>query len=105
MGRTIVYGCFEWDEEKNELNIRKHGISFEEATEIFDDPLFWERYDRQHSSLDETRFVGIGKINGFTVVSSCYIDRNGRTRIINARRATRKEIKDYEQHCWNFFHA
>ena len=103
MGKTVVCGQFEWDEDKNALNIKKHGISFEEATEIFDDPLFWERYDRQHSSLDETRFIGIGKINGFTVVSSCYIDRNGRTRIINARIATSMEEKDYEQWCKHFY--
>ena len=90
-------------EEKNALNIKKHGISFEEATEIFDDPLFWERYDRKNSTIDEERFFGIGKINGFTIVSSCYTDRNGRTRIINARIATSREEKDYEQWCKHFY--
>ena len=103
MGRTVVFGRFEWDEQKAQANIRKHGISFEDAVSIFDDPLLWERYDWENSTIEENRYFGIGQIDGFVIVASCYTNRNGRTRIINARRATGKEEKDYEQWCKGFY--
>ena len=89
--------------DKAKANIKKHKISFEDVLPIFDDPLRWERYDWKNSTLEENRYIGIGKIDGFTVVSSCYTDRKGRTRIINARIATSKEERDYEQWCKNFY--
>ena len=103
MGKTIVHGRFEWDEDKAKANIKKHKISFEEAIDLFNDPLLWERYDFKNSTNEESRYIGIGQIDGFVIVSSCYTDRNGRTRIINARRASSKEEKDYEQWCKNFY--
>ena len=103
MGRTVVFGNYEWDEEKNRANIKKHNIGFEEVLPVFDDPLFWERFDSKSSASDENRYIGIGKINGFTIVTSCYTDRNGRTRIINARIATKEEEKDYERWCESFY--
>ena len=104
MGKTIVHGRFEWDEEKAKANYKKHGITFEEAINLFNDPLLWERYDLCNSNEEENRYIGIGQIDGFVIVSSCYTDRDGRTRIINARRASSKEEKDYEQWC-KHFHA
>ena len=103
MGRTIVVGRFEWDEDKAKANIKKHGISFEDATALFDDPLLWERYDQSHSSIEESRYFGIGQIDGFVIVASCYTSRDGRIRFINARRATSKEKKDYERWCQGFY--
>ena len=97
MGKTVVCGQFEWDEEKNELNIRKHGISFEAILPMFDDPFLWERYDRQHSSLEESRYFGIGNVRGYLFVASCYTTRDGRIRIINARRASSEERRGYER--------
>ena len=103
MGKTVVYGCFEWDEDKAQANLKKHKLSFEEAVAIFDDPMLLERYDWDNSTLEESRFIGIGQIDGFVVVSSCYTDSNGRTRIINARRASSEEKKDYERWCKGFY--
>ena len=54
MGENVIHGRFEWDKEKEAINIKKHGISFEEILPMFDDPLFWEKEDFAHSSLDET---------------------------------------------------
>ena len=102
MGKTVVHGNFEWDEEKAEANYKKHGISFEDALSIFDDPLLWERYDWRNSTFEESRYFGIGQIDGFVIVASCYTTREDRIRIINARRATSKERKDYEQWCKGF---
>lgn len=102
MGKTVVHGNFEWDEEKNKANIENHGMSFEEILPMFDDPLFWEQYDSEHSKVDETRYFGTAKINGFAVVVSSYTERE-RTRIISARISTPQEEKRYEEWCKQFY--
>jgi len=86
---------FEWDQRKAEINERKHGVKFEEVVDIFEDPLSMTGFDPDHS-MDEERYITIGqtKSGRFLVVS--HTDRNGAIRIISARRATRREIKDYE---------
>lgn len=102
MSKTIVNGKFEWDLEKAEKNIKKHGISFEEILPMFDDPLFWERYDINNSTAEETRYIGTAKINGFTVVVSSYTERE-RIRIISARISSPEEEKRYEEWCKQFY--
>ena len=102
MGKTVVHGNFEWDEEKNKANIENHEMSFEEILPMFDDPLFWEQYDSEHSKVDETRYFGTAKINGFAVVVSSYTERE-RTRIISARISTPQEEKRYEEWCKQFY--
>ena len=99
MGRTVVSGRFEWDEQKAKLNVKKHKISFEAILPMLNDPMFIEDFDEENSTSDESRFRTIGQINGFAIVASCYTHRNGRIRIINARRATPKERHYYEQRC------
>ena len=94
---TIEYYGFEWDEEKNKRNLKKHGIMFEEAVLVFNDPFLLEKYDVLHSS-GEDRFSGIGRIRGFFVTFVCYADRNGKISMISARKATGKEVKEYERH-------
>jgi uncharacterized DUF497 family protein len=103
MGKTIVHGTFEWDEDKANENISKHGLRFEDILPIFDDPLFWEQTDFANSTLEETRFLGVGKLNNFAVIVSCYTERNGRTRIINARITTSEEERKYENWCKQFY--
>ena len=102
MGENVIHGRFEWDKEKEAINIKKHGISFEEVLPMFDDPLFWEKEDFAHSSLDETRYIGTAKVNGFSVIISCYTERE-RIRIISARASTKEEEKFYEQWCKQFY--
>lgn len=102
MGNTVIRGNFEWDSEKAETNIRKHGIAFEEILPMFDDPLFWERYDADHSTADEVRYLGTARVNGIAVVVSSYTERE-RTRIISARISTSEEEKRYEQWCRQFY--
>ena len=55
---------FEWDENKNEINKVKHGISFETAALVFQDENRVEIFDRFHSSLEEERYLLIGKVKG-----------------------------------------
>jgi uncharacterized DUF497 family protein len=87
---------FEWDDAKASGNRRKHGISFDEATSAFYDPLSVTIPDPDHSA-SEARFVLIGvTVTGRLVVVS-HTDRGHRIRIINARRPTRLERVSYEK--------
>ena len=94
MGRTVVFGDFEWDEDKAQQNIRKYGISFEEATQIFADPYFFEVLDDKHSTADEVRHLGWGRVRGFVVATIVFVKR-GRVRLVSARKANKKEEKNY----------
>ena len=102
MGKMVIKGNFEWDEDKNKANISKHGICVEEILPMFDDPLFWEQYDESHSDEDETRYLGMARIEGVAVLVSSYVDR-GRIRIISARVSTREEQRRYEKWCEQFY--
>ena len=87
---------FEWDENKNQLNIKKHGISFEEASSVFYDDEALIISDEAHSENEE-RFVMIGfsyKYN-LLVVCHCYRQNESIIRIISARKATNSERKEY----------
>jgi len=91
---------FSWDEAENRLNQRKHGVSFELAKLVFDDPLQVTRQDRTEAG--ERRWQTIGMVGDTTllqVAHSCEdTDRDGEhVRIISARRATRLERRVYEQ--------
>ena len=87
---------FEWDENKNKINIIKHGVSFDEAQTVFDDPNGLYIPDEEHSS-DEDRFKLIGYSEKYRILFVCYCYRNvDRIRLISARRATRSEKSLYE---------
>ena len=86
---------FEWDREKAAANARKHGVAFSEAMTIFGDPLELTIDDPDHSH-DERRFLSIGMSAAGRVLVVAYTEREGRTRIINAREASSQERKSYE---------
>lgn len=92
---------FEWDERKNRANIEKHQISFDEAKDIFEDPLHIAKLDCRFSYFEE-RWITIGsaKSDKILVVANIFFDDNGEEiiRIISARKATQKEKDFYEQH-------
>lgn len=83
---------FEWDEEKNSRNIKKHGISFETASRVFDDPEYLEIPDLTHSN-EEDRYIVIGKVE--EVLFVVYTEREDRVRIISARLARPIERRQY----------
>ena len=87
---------FEWDAKKARDNIKKHGVSFEEASTIFGDPLALTIYDPLHSE-EEDRFVTLGESEKGRLMVVSFTDREDRIRIISARAATRRERKDYEK--------
>jgi uncharacterized DUF497 family protein len=87
---------FEWDRHKAEANLRKHGVSFEEAQTIFIDPLSITLPDPDHSE-DEERFIDIGMSDNRRVLVVVYTERGQRIRLISARKATPVERKQYEE--------
>jgi len=89
---------FEWDEDKNKANRKKHGIWFEEARSVFDDIHGRLFIDVEHSD-HEDRFILIGhnSSNKLLVVVHCEIDSGSIIRIISARKATKKERNYYEK--------
>lgn len=87
---------FEWDKEKAISNLKKHGVSFEEAATVFSDPLSSTIPDPRHSQ-DEERHIIIGlSILGRHLVV-VHTDRGDKIRVISARRATPGEIRNYER--------
>jgi uncharacterized DUF497 family protein len=82
---------FEWDENKNQANKEKHGISFEDAGGVFDDP---DRIQYIYTKGNERRYVTVGKVIKF-IVAVVYTVRSGLLRIISARQARNSEINDY----------
>jgi uncharacterized DUF497 family protein len=84
---------FEWDQEKNLVNRHKHGISFEEASTIFDGPVL-SLEDEGHQG--EVRERSYGLIGGVVVACLIHTDRDGATRIISARKATMNERKLFD---------
>ena len=87
---------FEWDQSKAIANLKKHGISFEEAKTVFDNPLAVIFDDEAHS-IDERREIIIGHSQQNRFLLIAFTERSSRIRIISARLATRKEREDYEQ--------
>ncbi|MCM2681266.1 BrnT family toxin [Echinimonas agarilytica] len=88
---------FEWDPDKAESNFRKHGISFEEAESVFFDE-FARLISDPDSSVDEERFILMGLSSQWNtlVVCHCYRDLGNKIRIISARKAEKRERKQYE---------
>ena len=87
---------FEWDEEKASENLRKHGVSFAEASTVFADPLSRTIPDPLHSG-DEDRFIVLGESASRHTLVVVHTHRGENIRIISARRATPRERKDYER--------
>jgi uncharacterized protein len=87
---------FEWDPNKAEANLAKHDVSFEEAMTVFADPLARIFPDEEHS-VDELREIIIGHSADHQLVLVNFKGINDRVRIFSARKATRRERKDYEE--------
>ena len=89
---------FDWDERKNKRNRAKHGVWFEEAQSVFDDPRGRLFQDPDHSE-EEERFVllGMSSAGRVLVVVHCYRENESLLRIISARKATKKEVRSYEE--------
>jgi len=87
---------FTWDNEKHKINLKKHGVSFEEATTVFEDDNALVRPDPDHS-LNEERFIilGLSKYMNLLIVCHCYRTEDSIIRLISARKANNREEKEY----------
>jgi uncharacterized DUF497 family protein len=88
--------AFEWDDIKAKQNLKKHGVSFEEASTIFGDPLARTIHDPLHSE-EEDRFVNLGESQRRRLLVVVFAERGDKIRIISARVASRHERTDYEE--------
>ena len=89
---------FEWDKLKADANLKKHGVPFDEALTVFADPLARIRDDPDHS-IGERREIIVGHSMRCRVLAVGFTERGPKVRIINARRATANERKNYEEEC------
>ena len=93
---------FEWDDEKNKENQRKHGVSFEEAITIFVNLPLEVFFDPDHS-IDEERYIAIGvsEKSRVLLVVHCENEKGSVVRIISARKATKREQRDAFGRTWS----
>lgn len=87
---------FEWDKNKATKNLSKHQVSFDEAKTVFEDPLYIDFYDPDHSEFEE-RYLIVGRSQQNKVLIVSYTERENAIRIISARKATKAERKVYEE--------
>ena len=87
---------FEWDRRKAASNLRKHGVSFDEALTVFRDILA-RIFDDEDHSIGETREIIIGHSAKKRLLVISFVARQGVVRLINARKATRREREEYEE--------
>ncbi len=86
---------FEWDEPKRRQNLKKHGVDFEEAKQVFEDSHALEALDGRFA-YGEERWLVIGA-SGSRLLAVVYVERDGASRIISARSATKQETHDYAE--------
>jgi uncharacterized DUF497 family protein len=87
---------YQWDESKAASNFLKHGVTFEEALSVFDNPLAAIFDDEDHSGGDSREII-VGHSIQDRLLLVCFSERSGTVRMISARPATAKERKDYEE--------
>ncbi len=87
---------FEWDEEKADNNLRKHGVTFDEAKTVFRDSFLMTYPDPEHSHCED-RHLSIGCSEKGRILILIHTERNENIRIISCRKASRKERRLYEQ--------
>lgn len=88
--------AFEWHSSKAESNLEKHGVSFDEATTVFDDPFAEFLPDLRHS-IGEQRFTCLGTSAAGRLLAVYFTERGDDVRIISAREMEPKERRDYEK--------
>ncbi len=87
---------FEWNKNKAVKNLSKHGVSYEEAKTVFDDPLYVDFYDPEHSESEE-RYLIVGESDRGRLIIVSYTERGDVIRLISAREVTQTEREAYEE--------
>lgn len=87
---------FEWDGKKATTNLAKHGVSFDEAKTVFDNPLYIDFYDPDHAEA-EARYLIVGVSSQRRLLIVSYTERGNSIRLISARTVTQRERQVYEE--------
>ncbi len=87
---------FDWDNNKAKINLSKHQVSFDEAKTVFNDPLYIDFYDPDHSESEE-RYLILGRSSQGNLLIVAYTERENTIRIISARKVTKAERNAYEE--------
>jgi len=87
---------FDWHEDKAARNLGKHGVPFNEAVTVFDDPLYIDFFDPEHSE-SEHRYIRVGCSERRRILVVSHTERGSVIRLISARPATSKERQAYEE--------
>ena len=87
---------YEWDQEKAASNLEKHGVSFDEAITVFNDPLYVDFYDPDHS-IEEHRYLIMGQSIAGRLLIVSYTERDDVIRLITSREMTASERRAYEE--------
>jgi len=105
ISQNLTYNAimkFDWDVNKECININKHGVTFEQASYVFSDPFALSKYDNEHSAKED-RWILLGKSLSdiILIVVHTFRDDNDSefVRIVSARRATKKEERAYLERC------
>ena len=88
---------FTWTDKKNQINRRKHGLFLSEITNVFDDPYLIEFYDKIHSTVEEERYICLGRWQDFIILFVAFTEKDGNIHLITVREATPKERLIYEE--------
>ena len=95
---------FSWSPSKNREKIKKHGLSFQEAVPVFLDPFLVIRHDEFHSTLEETRWKGIGLLHNDLLLAIIFTEQKDDViRLISAREASKTEKEHYRENIRHFF--
>jgi len=89
---------FTWTDEKNKLNKKKHGLYLSEVVDVFDDPHLIEWYDKRHSSMDEDRYICLGRLHDVVILFVVFTEQGEDIHIITARKADPIEERLYYAH-------
>ena len=89
---------FTWTQEKNLLNKKKHGFYFSDIVDVFDDPHLIEWYDREHSTMEEDRYICLGKLHDTVILIVVFIEKGENIHLITAREAELIEERLYYEH-------
>ena len=89
---------YTWTDEKNLLNKKKHGIFLSEIVDVFDDPHLIDWYDKEHSSVDEDRYICLGRLHDVVTLFVVFTEQGENIRLIMARKAEPIEERLYYDH-------
>jgi uncharacterized DUF497 family protein len=89
---------YKWTEKKNQINKRKHGFYLSDIGDVFNDPHLIDWYDAEHSSLEEDRYICLGRLHDTVILFVVFVEKGDDIHLITARKAEPHEEALYYEH-------